>query len=37
MQMARLSALEPQQRMLGGDFWLKKNGPYKSLADLWDE
>lgn len=33
-----LSSLEPQMRMVPGDFWIDpKNGPYKTLADLWDE
>ena len=36
-QMAELSAIEPQQRMLHGKFWIKEKGPYKTLADLWDE
>ena len=35
-QIATLGAVEPQVRMLHGTFWCKK-GPYKSLADLWDE
>jgi len=34
---ARLDAIEPQTRMIRGDFWLKPNGPYKTLTDLWDE
>ncbi|KAI8475774.1 MAG: low CO2-induced aldose reductase [Monoraphidium minutum] len=33
-----LSRLETQMRMVGGDFLVDpKNGPYKSLTDLWDE
>jgi len=36
-QMAQLSAINPQKRMLSGNFWIKKGGPYKSLAELWDE
>ncbi len=36
-QMAELSSIEPQARMLHGEFWLKPDGPYKTLADLWDE
>ena len=35
-QMARLSGVEAQERMLHGAFWCKK-GPYKTVADLWDE
>ncbi|KAJ8609188.1 hypothetical protein CTAYLR_008424 [Chrysophaeum taylorii] len=34
---AKLSAVEPQSRMLHGEFWLNPSGPYKTLADLWDD
>jgi alcohol dehydrogenase (NADP+) len=36
-QMAELSALEPQERLLHGKFWCKEEGPYRTPADLWDE
>ena len=36
-QMRRLSTIEPQVRMLHGDFWIKPGGPYKSVKELWDE
>lgn len=36
-QMASLNAISPQERLLHGKFWCKKDGPYKTLADLWDE
>mmetsp|Transcript_43697 Transcript_43697/g.103152 ORF Transcript_43697/g.103152 Transcript_43697/m.103152 type:complete len:313 (+) Transcript_43697:63-1001(+) len=36
-EMAQLSALEPQERMLSGLFWCTEKGPYKTLTDLWDE
>jgi alcohol dehydrogenase (NADP+) len=36
-QMAELSAIEPQKRMLHGQFWCSPKGPYKTIADLWDE
>lgn len=36
-QMAQLSTLEPQERMIDGSFWLNDVGPYKTVADLWDE
>ena len=36
-QLAELSSVEPQVRMLHGEFWLSADGPYKTLADLWDE
>jgi alcohol dehydrogenase (NADP+) len=36
-QMAALGGIEPQVRMLHGQFWCKPEGPYKTLADLWDE
>ena len=35
-QMSALSTVEPQVRMLHGEFWCKA-GPYKTVADLWDE
>jgi len=35
-QMTAISSL-PQERMLHGSFWVKKDGPYKTVADLWDE
>lgn len=33
--MTVLSTIEPQQRMLVGDFWLKAGGPYRTLDELW--
>jgi len=36
-QMSALSSVEPQTRMLHGKFWCNANGPYKTVADLWDE
>ena len=36
-QMAELSALEPQERLLHGKFWCKEDGPYRTPSDLWDE
>ena len=36
-QMATLSSIGAQERLLHGKFWCKANGPYKTLADLWDE
>jgi len=33
---ARLNAVEPQQRLVSGRFWLKPGGPYRTLEDLWD-
>jgi hypothetical protein len=35
--MAELSAMEPQVRLLHGQFWCNPDGPYKTAADLWDE
>lgn len=35
-QMTAISSL-PQERMLHGSFWVKEDGPYKTVADLWDE
>ena len=37
-QMASLNAVEPQLRMLHGRFWTKpETGPYKTIAELWDD
>lgn len=36
-QYAALSALEPQTRMIGGGFFVKPGGPYKTVGQLWDE
>ncbi|KAL1522888.1 hypothetical protein AB1Y20_017853 [Prymnesium parvum] len=36
-QMAELSSIEPQQRMMNGAFWCTKDGPYKTPLDLWDD
>ena len=36
-QMSELSAIEPQCRMLHGQFWCNPKGPYKTVADLWDD
>jgi len=36
-QMAELSAIDPQKRMLHGQFWCNAAGPYKTINDLWDE
>lgn len=35
--MARLSGIEPQVRFIAGTFWLNEAGPYRTLAQLWDE
>lgn len=35
-QFDALSQLEPQQRMISGEFFLNEKGPYKTLAELWD-
>lgn len=35
--MVELSAIEPQMRMLHGEFWCNPEGPYRTTADLWDE
>ena len=32
-----LSSLATQQRMVHGEMWLSKEGPYKTMQDLWDE
>eukprot|EP00308_Calcidiscus_leptoporus_P001388 CAMPEP_0119353614 /NCGR_PEP_ID=MMETSP1334-20130426/2726_1 /TAXON_ID=127549 /ORGANISM="Calcidiscus leptoporus, Strain RCC1130" /LENGTH=312 /DNA_ID=CAMNT_0007366931 /DNA_START=88 /DNA_END=1026 /DNA_ORIENTATION=- len=34
--MATLASIEPQERMLHGQFWCNAAGPYKTLEDLWD-
>jgi diketogulonate reductase-like aldo/keto reductase len=36
-QFAALSALEPQTRMLRAEFLLQPGGPYKTVAEFWDE
>ena len=36
-QMAEISAMEPQVRLLHGQFLCNPDGPYKTTADLWDE
>ena len=36
-QFHELSTLEPQKRMLRGEFLIKEGGPYKSAAEVWDE
>jgi len=36
-QMGILNAIEPQVRMLHGSFWCNPKGPYKTVAELWDE
>ena len=35
--MAALSTRECQARMVVGDFFLNPLGPYRTLAELWDE
>ena len=35
--MAALSALPTQLRMVDGSYFLSPDGPYKTLQDLWDE
>ena len=37
VQMAELSSIEPQKRMLHGQFWCNPKGPYKTASDLWDD
>lgn len=32
-----LSSLEPQTRMLDGNFFLSPTGPYRTVEELWDE
>jgi alcohol dehydrogenase (NADP+) len=34
-QMAQLNSISPQERMLHGAFYVKENGPYKVVEDLW--
>jgi diketogulonate reductase-like aldo/keto reductase len=34
---AALASIEPQARVVSGALWLSARGPYKTLADLWDE
>jgi diketogulonate reductase-like aldo/keto reductase len=34
---AALSALRPQRRLIDGASFLKPDGPYATLAQLWDE
>jgi diketogulonate reductase-like aldo/keto reductase len=36
-QFEALSSLTPQARLLLGDYLVKPGGPYKSVAELWDE
>lgn len=36
-QMAMVSSIEPQRRLLTMEWALPKDGPYKSVAELWDE
>ncbi len=36
-QMSKLSSLEPQGRLLRGDFFIKPKGPFDSAFDLWGE
>ena len=36
-QFERLSSLKHQMRMVDASFLCSAKGPYKSLADLWDE
>ena len=35
--MATLSSLPVQRRMLVGSVFLSKEGPYRTLEELWDE
>lgn len=35
--MQALGGLPTQQRMVDGSFWLKSEGPYRTLQHLWDE
>ena len=32
-----IDAVAPRHRMVDGSFWLSKDGPYRTLEDLWDE
>jgi diketogulonate reductase-like aldo/keto reductase len=34
---AALSSLDPQTRMIQGAFFVQAGGPYKSVAEFWDE
>ena len=27
----------PQQRLVDGSFWVSPAGPYRSVAELWDD
>ena len=36
-EVASLSAMPTQQRMVHGQMWLSKDGPYRTMAELWDE
>jgi diketogulonate reductase-like aldo/keto reductase len=36
-QMKALNSIEPQQRLLTGSSFLSEAGPYRTLAQLWDE
>lgn len=36
-QFKELSSLEPQVRMVSGSGFLKPQGPYKTVEELWDE
>jgi diketogulonate reductase-like aldo/keto reductase len=36
-QYAELSSLEPQVRMIQGASFVSPNGPYKTVAQFWDE
>lgn len=35
--MAALNAIEPQERMLHGRFWVRDDGPYKTIGEFWDD
>ena len=35
--MGVLNTMPVQQRMVHGALWLSKDGPYKTMRDLWDE
>jgi diketogulonate reductase-like aldo/keto reductase len=35
--MNKLNSVEPQDRIVKGDFFVSPNGPYKTLAEVWDE
>ena len=34
-QMSRLSTSFPQSRIVAGSYWVKPNGPYKTIDELW--